>query len=247
MTGPVFRYLVHWTMPVLALIVVGLADMGAADAAAKSKSPPGKKLYAAKTCVACHGRNGNKGLLDNPNLAGLAADYLYWQAKDIAAGKRTARSDDSGHPRTQGMREIMHLVTDDEIRQISDWLGSLDPNVKATRRRKKRKKKSTAAVPAVPPVAAEVIEQGRRTYKKRQCRICHGKEGKLPLKGYPFLAGRKATYMDLQIKDIRDGIRTNGRSKTMVPFLKKMPDEEILAIVSYLSQLKKPTKAKPGQ
>ena len=211
-----------------------------ASAAEKAAKDPGEKLFTTKTCVACHGSMGNKAMLDYPNLAGQDPVYLFNQTQDITSGKRVASVDDSGHPRTQGMREIMHLTSKDELKQITTWLGSLEPDVKPVSKRKRRSKKKKAVV-AAPAADPKLVTAGKKIFKKKQCRMCHGKEGKKPLKGYSFLAGRKAVYMALQIKDIRDKVRTNGKTKTMLPFVKKLKDKDIEAVTAYLAQLERPT------
>ena len=211
-----------------------------ASAAEKAAKDPGEILFTTKTCVACHGSMGNKAILDYPNLAGQDPVYLFNQTQDITSGKRVASVDDSGHPRTQGMREIMHLTTTEELKQITTWLGSLEPDVKPVSKRKRRSKKKKAAV-AAPQVDPKLVAAGKKLFKKKQCRVCHGKEGKKPLKAHSFLAGRKAIYMALQMKDSRGKVRTNGKTKTMLPFVKKLKDKDIEAITAYLSTLDRPT------
>ena len=212
-----------------------------ASAADKAAKDPGEVLFTTKTCVACHGSMGNKAMLDYPNLAGQDPIYLFNQTQDITSGKRVASVDDSGHPRTQGMREIMHLTSKDELKQITTWLGSLEPDVKPVSKRKRRSKKKKTAVAAPPAADPKLVAAGKKLFKKKQCRMCHGKEGKKPLKGYSFLAGRKPIYMAMQIKDIRDKVRTNGKTKTMLPFVKELKEADIEAITAYLAQLDRPT------
>jgi cytochrome c553 len=45
----------------------------------------------------------------------------------------------------------------------------------------------------------------------------------------------KKDYMVLQLKDIRDGVRTNGKVKLMVSFAKKLNDEQVELISEYLA------------
>jgi cytochrome c553 len=199
-----------------------------AQAAAKRKRDPGKRLYLRRTCIACHGRNGARAIQDYPNLAGQDAKYMITQVNDILSGKRTASNDAVGHPRTEGMRGALMTaegkprVTKDEIKKIVKWLAKLDP-----------------PKPVAPktPVAPENIKKGAKLYKKKNCRACHGKDGKKPLKGYPFIAGQKRAYIVLQINDIKSKVRKNGKTKAMMPFVKKLSDEDIGLIADYLSQV----------
>lgn len=77
----------------------------------------GAKLYAEKTCNACHGAKADKPLMPNyPKLAGQNAAYAEQQMKDIKSGARN-------NGQTAAMKGVMHLVNDEEIKAIADWLS----------------------------------------------------------------------------------------------------------------------------
>ena len=79
----------------------------------------GAKLYAEKTCNACHGADAKKALLPTyPKLAGQNAAYTEQQMKDIKSGARN-------NGQTAAMKGVMHLVNDEEIKAIAVWLESL--------------------------------------------------------------------------------------------------------------------------
>lgn len=79
----------------------------------------GAALYKAKTCVACHGAEGKKGLLPTyPKLNGQNKDYLITQMKDIKSGARA-------NGQSAAMKGVMHLVNDAEIEAIATWLSSI--------------------------------------------------------------------------------------------------------------------------
>ena len=79
----------------------------------------GAKLYAEKTCNACHGADAKKALLPTyPKLAGQNAAYAEQQMKDIKSGARN-------NGQTAAMKGVMHLVNDEEIKAIAIWLESL--------------------------------------------------------------------------------------------------------------------------
>jgi len=81
----------------------------------------GAELYKAKTCVACHGADAKTPIMPTyPKLAGQNADYAYQQMLDIKTGARA-------NGQAAAMQGVMHLVTDDEIRAIADWLATLQP------------------------------------------------------------------------------------------------------------------------
>lgn len=79
----------------------------------------GAELYVKKTCFTCHGRDANSPILPiYPKLAGQNPDYSYNQMLDIKRGLRV-------NGQATAMKGIMHLVSDDEMRAIADWLGTL--------------------------------------------------------------------------------------------------------------------------
>ena len=82
-------------------------------------APDGAKLYADKTCNACHGPKGDKPLMPNyPKIAGQNAAYTEQQMKDIKSGARN-------NGQTAAMKGVMHLVNDEEIKALSEYLSKL--------------------------------------------------------------------------------------------------------------------------
>ena len=82
-------------------------------------APDGAKLYAEKTCNACHGPKGDKPLMpDYPKIAGQNAKYVEQQMKDIKSGARN-------NGQTAAMKGVMHLVNDEEIKAIAEFVSKL--------------------------------------------------------------------------------------------------------------------------
>jgi cytochrome c553 len=198
------------------VLFLALAATALAPFVASADDLNGKQLYLTRTCVACHGKGGAKAIQTYPHLAGLPEAYLYEQMKDIAAGARVSGPDARGYPRTQAMKDVMGIVTDDELKAIAAWL---------------------AAQPPPPVVAGDAakIALGAEAYLKGGCVACHGKGGAKPTQGYPIVAGQKKDYLLLQIKEIHDGVRTNSRSKLMTAMIKRVTDADIETIAEYLS------------
>ncbi len=79
-------------------------------------------------------------------------------------------------------------------------------------------------------------DRGQALYKEKACHTCHGEEGTHPLtRDYPVLAGQPAVYLVRQMKDIRDGRRTNGLSASMRATVDGVTDEEFQAIAEWLA------------
>jgi cytochrome c len=96
-----------------ALAALGLACAGSATAA------DGPTLYKTKTCIACHGPDGGKPILPTyPRIAGQNKDYAINQMKDIKSGARA-------NGQSAAMKGVMHLVSDEEIAILGEWLSTL--------------------------------------------------------------------------------------------------------------------------
>jgi len=96
-----------------------LAGMILAIGAGQAIAADGATLYKQKTCIACHGPDGGKPLLpDYPKLAGQNAAYILRQMQDIKSGARS-------NGNSAAMKGIMHLVNDEEMQTIADWLAGL--------------------------------------------------------------------------------------------------------------------------
>ena len=97
-----------------ALITAGLL-FGAGQAAALD----GAQLYNTKTCFSCHGKDAKTPILPTyPKIAGQNAEYALQQMKDIKSGARS-------NGLSAAMKGVMHLVNDDEMKAIADWLATL--------------------------------------------------------------------------------------------------------------------------
>jgi cytochrome c553 len=208
----------YWTKskPAALSLALGLAALRAPVHAEDAAT--GKQLFMTRTCFACHGKNGAKAIMTYPNLAGQNQAYLFEQMKDIGSGRRVSGPDARGYPRTQAMKDVMSIVSDQELKAIAAWLSTLPP-------------------PPTQAGDAAKAKEGAALYAKSSCVACHGAEGVKPLPGYPIVGGQKKNYLVLQIKEIRDGVRTNGPSKIMRPMVAKFTDADVDAIGEYLSQV----------
>lgn len=217
------------SVALLSSVVLSLSMASApVDAAEKKKRDPGKKLYMTKTCMACHGKDGRKAMLEYPNLAGQDEKYMVNQINYIIAGKRLGSPDATGNPRSQGMQGALISPSDnkprvskDEIKMIVKWLA---------------KQKPADLKPPKTPLDPASVEAGQKLFKKK-CKACHGAEGKKPLKGNPYLAGQKRNYIFAQLQDIKSKARKSPKSAAMYGIVKKMTDDQFASLADYLSQV----------
>lgn len=197
--------------------------------AAQADEPlDGKKIFRTRTCMACHGPKGAKPIQSYPAIAGQNEKYVLQQILDIKAGKRVGSMDETNHPRTQGMADILHILNDDEIKAVAKYVSEQEPG---------------APKPADPPSTPEQVAAGEASFKKLGCVSCHGASGKKASSpAYPILAGLHRDYLVRQMTEMRDGQRNGGQTKLMLNFIKKADDPAILAIASYLSQIDRSAK-----
>lgn len=207
----------------LKIAIAGLGLAFAAPALADDVAD-GEQLYKTKTCVACHGVKGARPIQSYPAIAGQNEKYVLTQLQDIKSGKRIASKDPvTGHPFTEGMQAVMHLLSDEDLPKLAKFLAAQKPG----------KPKPLDPAPSQDDLAA-----GAAKFKQLGCVACHGADGKKTnVASYPVIAGLQRDYLVRQMTDMRDGVRVNGQSKLMLGIIKKADDPAIAAIATYLSQI----------
>ena len=97
------------------MLLVALAALASTSAMAAD----GAKLFAEKTCTACHGKDGNKPLMpDYPKIAGQNKAYVEKQMKDIKSGARA-------NGNSAAMKGVMVIVSDEEIKTIAEFVSQM--------------------------------------------------------------------------------------------------------------------------
>lgn len=174
----------------------------------------GEEAY--EVCGACHLPNG-AGRPDGtfPQLAGQYATVLIKQIADIRAGRRD--------------NPIMYpfaitLVDPQELADVSAYLQTLPIPT------------GNGQGPGTD------LATGERLYK-RDCVQCHGDVGQGDQqKFYPVLAGQHYEYMLRQIRDIA-ALRRRNANPDMVKVVQQYKDEELQAVVDYMSRLHWPERS----
>ncbi len=81
----------------------------------------GADLYKTKTCFTCHGADGKSPILaEYPKIAGQTAAYSLQQMKDIKSGARA-------NSMSAAMKGIMHLVSDEEMKLLAEYMETMEP------------------------------------------------------------------------------------------------------------------------
>jgi len=88
------------------------------------------------------------------------------------------------------------------------------------------------------PDKAALAAKGAELFKTRTCFTCHGEDGKTTiLPQYPKIAGQNPEYALQQMKDIKDGTRTNGLSAAMKGIMHLVSDEEMKILADYVATM----------
>ena len=118
---PAFFYYVAWRSKQMKPSIILGSAIAALFVATGASAADGAKLYLEKTCVACHGKEAKKPLTaEYPKLAGQNAKYAEKQMQDIKSGARA-------NGNAAAMKGVMHLVNDEEIKALAEYLSKLKP------------------------------------------------------------------------------------------------------------------------
>jgi cytochrome c553 len=164
-------------------------------------------LKKSASCTTCHGNDGNSAAAAYPNLAGQTAEYLVKQMMDLKEGRRP----------NQIMSTMIQIMTPEDIRDLADYFSAQNL--------------SASTFHADPDRVAE----GKKIAAEGKCTTCH----QTNFKGVgviPRVSRQQYNYTVKQLKDFRDGVRTNDNG-LMVPNTKNLTDDQIKSLVHYLSTL----------
>ena len=169
-------------------------------------------------CAACHGMDGNSVVPNWPKIAGQHAAYLQ---------RQLALTKDGSRPIPE-MAGIAMSLTDQDMADLAAYFSSqtasaglTDESLRASGELLYRSGNADTDIPA--------------------CMSCHGPAGEgNPFAGYPSLAGQHAVYSEKMLKGFRAGTTwgaDDASSKIMTDVAKRLTDEEIKAVSSYVQGL----------
>lgn len=186
----------------------------------------------ASVCAACHGADGNSLVDIYPSIAGQSELYIAHQMAIIASGQRTEGA-------VVAMVPFVQDLTPQDMRDIGAFFAT---------------QKAQAGL-SDDTVVAEGQYEGLKFFEIGQqlfrggdvernipaCQACHGPSGAgNPGPPYPRVGGQKADYTAARLKHFRDGVSTEKDPADfyiMAKVAKKLTDEEILSLATYLESL----------
>lgn len=160
-------------------------------------------------CATCHA--GATG--PSPRLAGLPADYLVKQLRDLRDGER---------PMDLALREA-HALDREAARRLAQALATLPPS----------------AWPAAPADAAgeRLYLDGDQATGRPACQVCHGNaQGLVHGMSAPPLQGQPRAYLVAQLRAWRDLRRRNSPEDLMTDVARGLSDTDIEALAAYLGR-----------
>lgn len=203
-------------MKILLGVAASLVLLTANTALAEGDPAAGEQKSA--ICAACHGVDGNSTVPTWPKIAGQHEQYIARHVTLIRDGARPV-PEMMGIASTLSDQDILDLAAYYATQTISP--GAADESLVALGERIYRAGNPEEGVPA--------------------CTACHGPAGQgNPFAGYPWLAGQHATYTDSMLKKYRDGQQwgaDDANSAVMVGVARRLTDEEIAAVSSYIQGL----------
>ena len=170
----------------------------------------------AALCQACHGANGNSSNPEWPSLAGLGADYIAEQLANFKDGKRA----------NPIMAPIAASLSSQEMADLGAYFDSL-PNT------------GLEADPSYWKAGEKLYRGGDKERGIPACMACHGPTGRgnEPAK-FPALAGEQSVYLAKQLNAYAAGTRPPGPGGIMPLIAKRLSNEDIRNVTSYLQGLR---------
>ena len=176
----------------------------------------GQQQSEAGRCQECHGADGNSSDAKIPNHAGQYAAYLIKQLGDFKSGARkheimTIMAEDLS---TTDMADIGAYFAG---RNVMNGDGSGDSQL-----------------------GRNLFVNGDPARGILPCAGCHGEKGKGGIADnviYPVIGGQRNVYLRAQLVNWKLGERSNSPGGVMNTVAKSLSDDEIEALVNYISGL----------
>jgi cytochrome c553 len=209
-------------MAAIALGTITLAALAVRDArSATLIVPPDPSTMDTKALVnnACSKCHGEYGVSISPLFPILAAQLPGYIEAELKLFRIRGRSDHRGRAFMWG---IARGLTDEQIKGVAQYFSS-QPAVKG----------SGTSNPALADKGKVMYENGAPDRDIEACTVCHGHSGE-GVNTQPRLAGQHRDYVSIEMFQYRSGLREN---KVMQHVTEKMTDDEIAAVVDYVSTL----------
>ena len=164
-------------------------------------------------CALCHGLEGESASAVFPRLAAQHPEYISKQLRDFRDGRRKGT-----------MNEMAADLTDPEIAGLAAHFSAKPAQSRA------------AADADLAAVGRYIYLKGNSFSGVAACATCHGPGGH-GTQQLPRLAGQHPSYLEVQLKDFNQRVRSNDNA-VMHAIASKLTELEIKAVSAYLGGLK---------
>ena len=184
-------------------------------------------------CTSCH---GNEGLGDDamgtPRLAGQGVNFLIKQLEDFATDKRMDTTMFIMNTNAKGLSAQDRKDVAAYVASLGGPLAGSDMNAV--------KELGTTPV-GVRYLGKALAQYGSEDRGIPACHSCHGYNGRGAFPVYPRLANQKYVYLVNQLKKWRDGSRNNDPMAQMQNVAKKLTDEDIYNVATFMTSAEETT------
>jgi cytochrome c553 len=164
----------------------------------------------AKTCVACHGENGNSTQPAIPSLSGQPKQFIVTQLFMFRDGKR----------KDPQMAPFAANLTNADLRDLADYFSEQKP------------------VPVASKLDPAKIAAGKRIAEAQNCTTCHG-PALMGIQHIPRLAGQHAEYLRAQLQGFKASTRFDMDGQ-MTSAAQVLTPADIELLAEYLAGLATP-------
>jgi cytochrome c553 len=188
--------------------------MGLLVAPLQAAPPVDASQIVTTVCAACHTQTGNSIAPPFPKLAGMRADYLAKQLRDVASGAR----------KSEIMYPIATKLKRNEIEPLANYFAN---------------QKRTPGIVTNPKLIAEgevIFREGNKENGVPACAGCHTPNGGGAAR-FPMIAAQNADYVAQQLQNFRSGARSNDFGLLMRTVTSRLTDQEIQAVAQYVASM----------
>ena len=187
-------------------------------------------------CNSCHGATGlGDDNMGTPRLAGQLYQFLIKQLDDFASDKRQDTTMYVMNANAKGLSA-------QDRRDVAAYVNSLDHSFAGKQLQDAAGGSDLAALKEAGVAVGQshigkvMVNYGVPERGIPACLSCHGHNGRGVDPMYPRIGEQKFNYLVNQLKKWRDGSRANDPMAQMQAVARKLTDEDIANVATYLTQ-----------
>ncbi len=224
-----------WLIVAVTVLVSGTASADVGKVSANITN--GKTIFtqgkgAAAACMSCHGEKAmGNDMMGAPRLANIGYAYVVKQLTDLGADKRT--------PTGVGavMNGFAKELSEQDRRDVAAYVDTLEVEPELSDLNELK----SGGQQVGEKYKGQAIAKFGVVGKVSACESCHGYNGRGADPMFPAIGQQKYVYLVNQLKNWRDGARTNDPNGMMRAMAKNLTDDDINNVAAYMSAAPKTT------